>query len=70
MKSTQPPPTPDTELEEFRTLLGPELANQYTDGQLRQLRRDMYDLADLLLDVFLAKRREATPSKEPSRPST
>ncbi len=70
MKTIQSSPTPDAELQEFKKLLGPELTNQYTEGQLRQLWRDMYDLADLLLEVYLAKKRGPTPSKNPSSPST
>jgi len=41
------------ELEEFKLFLGP-IAREYTDGQLRQLRREMHAMAELLLDIYLS----------------
>jgi hypothetical protein len=46
----------DEELLEFRKFLGP-LAEPYSEAQLRQLRREMYTLAELLLDIYLENRR-------------
>jgi hypothetical protein len=57
----------DAELEEFRNLLGPHLASRYTDGQLRQLQREMYQMAELLLDLYLIRRHELKDtSKSPA----
>ena len=49
--------TPGTELEEFKTFLGP-LAKEYTDAQLRQFRYEMYAMAELLLDFYEIKRAQ------------
>ena len=44
------------DLEEFKNLLGP-LTEDYTEGQLRQLQREMFSMAELLLDLYLLRRR-------------
>ena len=44
------------EIKEFKKFLGPA-AKGYTDAQLRQLRREMYAMAELLLDIYLHKKR-------------
>ncbi len=41
------------DLENFKQTLGP-LAEKYTPAQLEELRRQMYGMADLLLDVYLS----------------
>jgi hypothetical protein len=50
------------ELEEFKRFLGP-IAEEYSDSQLRQLRREMYECAELLLDIYLHKEREGVSPK-------
>ncbi len=47
---------PGSEIAEFRKFLGP-LAAQYSDRELPQLRREMYMMAELLLDLCLEKKR-------------
>ena len=39
------------DLQDFKTFLGP-IAAVYTDDQLRLLCRDLYNAADLLLDLY------------------
>lgn len=56
-KSQKPPVTPDAELENFKQFLGP-VSGGYNDAQLCQLRREMYGMAELLLDYYLLKIRE------------
>jgi len=50
---------PRTELDEFKKFLGP-LATPYSDAQLRELRREMYAMAELLLDIYLHNKRQRT----------
>ena len=45
------------ELEEFIQMIGPKLAGEFNDGQLPQLRREIYVLAEILLDFYLEKKR-------------
>jgi hypothetical protein len=45
--------TPMDEIQKFKEFLGP-VAQEYADGQLRQLRREMYAIAELLLDTYLS----------------
>ena len=45
------------ELEEVRAFLGP-IAAQYNEGQIAQIGREMYALANLLLDIYEHRRRE------------
>lgn len=54
---------PNAELEEAREFLGP-LAAQYSDEQLGQLRREMYAMAELLLDIYLYKKRQQVAAKK------
>lgn len=56
------------EIEEFKRFLGP-IAKDYTDAQLRQLRREMYAMAELLLDIHLYKRRRKEPRASDTRAS-
>ena len=50
------------EIKEFKKLLGP-VAKGYSDSQLRQLRREMHAMAELLLDIYLHKKsRGARPN--------
>ena len=52
------------EIEKFKNFLGP-VAKEYNDAQLRQLRREMYAMAELLLDIYMSKRqRKRSPSRE------
>lgn len=68
MQTAESPDQQDTELEEFRRLLGTDIATRYTDGQLRQLRHEMYQMAELLLDLYLIRRHELKGSPK-SRPT-
>jgi hypothetical protein len=52
---------PTSEVEEFKKFLGP-LAAQYSDRELAQLRREMYAMAELLLDFYL-ERKHHDPAK-------
>jgi hypothetical protein len=45
------------EIETFKALLGPVAAN-YSEAELRQLRYEMYTVAELLLDIYLDERRK------------
>lgn len=44
-----------SEIEEFKEFLGP-VAAQYSDRELPQLRREMYAMAEFLLDLYLYKK--------------
>jgi len=48
-------PTLD-EMSKFKKLLGP-LAKDYSEGQLVQLRTEMYEMAKLLLDIDEDRRK-------------
>jgi hypothetical protein len=48
------------EISEFKKFLGP-IAKDYNDAQLHQLRREMYAMADLLLDIHLNTKRRTRP---------
>ncbi len=41
------------EINEFKKFLGPA-AKGYSEAQLQQLRREMYAMAELLLDIYLS----------------
>lgn len=49
-------------LESFKRLLGTE-AEQYTEAQLQELHKDMYTMADLLLDIYLAQSHRNVDSR-------
>ena len=49
------------ELEKFRAFLG-SAARGYSDAQLNQLRCQMHAMAELLLDIYLHKKRNETRS--------
>jgi hypothetical protein len=49
------------ELEEFKAFLGP-LAEDYADSELCQLRREMNAMAEILLDLYIAKNRRPQPT--------
>ena len=54
------------EIEEIRAFLGP-IAAQYDDGQIARLGKEMYALANLLLDIYEYRRREREgPPETPS----
>ena len=44
------------EIEQFKNFLGPA-GKGYTDAQIRQLRREMQAMAELLLDIYLYKKK-------------
>ena len=52
------------ETEKFKAFLG-SAADGYSDAQLRQLRREMHAMAELLLDIYLHKERNNTQSWPP-----
>jgi hypothetical protein len=55
-------PVSYTELEEFKAFLGP-LAKDHSDGELCQLRRELRAMADILLDLYVAKtKKQKLPS--------
>lgn len=43
-------------IQQFREFLG-SAAETYNDAQLEQLRQDMYAMAELLVDIYLAGRQ-------------
>jgi hypothetical protein len=43
-------------LDELRKALGDE-AQHYNDGQLEELRRQIYGMAELLLEIYIAKHK-------------
>lgn len=45
-----------SEIEEFRKFLGP-IASHYSECELPQLRREVYAMAEILLDFYLEKKR-------------
>lgn len=47
------------EIEEFKRTLGPAAKN-YNEAQLRQLQNQMYAMAELLLDLHLAKKKRVS----------
>ncbi len=49
------------EIQKFKEFFGPA-AKGYSDPQLRQLRREMYAMAELLLDIHLYKRTCKRPA--------
>jgi len=54
------------EIQKFKEFLGP-IAEDYNDGQLRQLRREMYTIAGLLLDIHLSvKQGDQSIDSQPS----
>jgi hypothetical protein len=48
------------DLDEFVRFLGP-YSEKYNRAQLEQLQRDMFILAEILLDLYLAKRLNGRP---------
>ena len=42
-------------MEEFKEFLGPDLAGNYSEAELTQLRHDMHELAEILLDLYCEK---------------
>ena len=44
------------ELEKFKSFLGP-LAEDYGDGQLRQLQNEMHLMAEILLKLYLHQKK-------------
>lgn len=67
MNTPQADPRQGDELQGLRRLLGSAAAD-YTDPQLRQLQRDIDVMAELLLDLYLAKNRghRRSPRRQPS----
>ena len=53
------------EIDDFRKFLG-QTAREFNDAQIRQLRREMFGMAELLLDFYLLRKRDhARKEKEP-----
>ena len=52
------------EMEEFQEFLGPELASQYNESELKQLRADMHAMAEILLDLYMEKKRDGSNPAE------
>ena len=53
------------DIEQFKKLLGP-LVMDYNEAQLRQLQGEMYAMAELLLDLYMAKNNDgARKSRAP-----
>ena len=53
------------EIEKFKAFLG-SAADGYSDAQLRQLRREMHAMAELLLDIYLyGQQRDKTKASLP-----
>jgi hypothetical protein len=55
----------EDEIKSFRESLGPT-AEQYSDAQLAELRRQMHAMAELLLDVYLDKKSPKRPNESTS----
>jgi len=53
------------ELDEFRQFIGP-MAKEHTEAQILQLRREMYGLAKLLLDIYRFKQEEKKTKPPPN----
>ncbi len=51
-------------MEKFKKLLGPKLAAQFTDDQIPQLQREMYAIAEILLDFYLEKKRRSADNTD------
>ena len=49
------------ETEKFKAFLD-SAADGYSDPQIRQLRREMHAMAELLLDIYLYKEAQQDPS--------
>lgn len=52
-------------LEEFRAFLGPTIASRYTEAELEQLKREMADMADIFLDLWIVKTGRNLPLSQP-----
>jgi hypothetical protein len=52
------------EIEKFKDFLGPA-GKGYSQAQLHELRREMYAMADLLLDIFLQEAPKPRPEQGP-----
>lgn len=54
-------PPVDAGVEAFRAYMG-SLADRYTDAQLRQLQREMYAMAEILLELYMIRRKGNQPT--------
>ena len=52
------------EMKKFKAFLG-SAADSYSDAQIRQLRREMRAMAELLLDIYLYEQRDMTKASHP-----
>ena len=52
------------EIEKFKAFLG-STSEDYTEVQLRQLRREIHAMAELLLDIYLHEKRNETQAPAP-----
>ena len=48
--------SPVEDADQFKNFLGP-LGEDYNEAQVRQLQGEMYAMAELLLDLYLAKKK-------------
>jgi hypothetical protein len=53
-------------LEKFKDFLG-EAAGGYTEAELRQLRQELNAMAELLLDIYLYRKRRSTTEQDGDR---
>lgn len=51
------------DIEHFKTVLGP-LAKDYNESRMRQLQREMYAMAELLLELYLGKKKGKSPKRQ------
>jgi hypothetical protein len=58
--------SPVEDSEQFKNLPGP-LAKDYNEVQMRQLHREMYAMAELLLDLYFGKKKGESPKRQAPR---
>jgi hypothetical protein len=54
------------DIEQFKNLLGP-LAKDYNEAQIRQMHREMYAMAELLLDLYFGKKKGKSQKRQAPR---
>jgi hypothetical protein len=54
------------DIDQFKNFLGP-LAKDYNEAQVRQLQREMYAMAELLLDLYFASKKGESPKRQTPR---
>lgn len=53
-------------MRQFKKFLGPEITARYTPGQLVDLRRDIYEAAKLLLELWQQKKSSEKDGPTPA----